>query len=308
MSVAYLPSPVRGVWYLGPVPVRAYAVCMVAGVVAALWLTDRRYRRAGGEHGVILAIATVAVPVGLVGARIYSVTTDWGHYFGPGRDWVGIFRFWQGGLGIAGAVAAAALGAWYYCRRAKIELGPVALAAAPALPVAQAIAVWGNWFNQNLYGAPSSLPWAVAIDPVHRAIGYESYATFQPIWLYQSLLDILVAVGVSVAIKRLMLTGDRAFAVYAGLYAIARFCTEALRIDYSPRLFGLRTNQVAMLAVLVAAVIYLYVTRSQRTRRIPVQPAGPAGDPVAIADGSEPVRGGPAPSGSGVSAAGSVSP
>jgi prolipoprotein diacylglyceryl transferase len=281
MSLAYLPSPVRGVWYLGPVPVRAYAVCMVAGVVAALWLTDRRYRKAGGDDGVILAIATIAVPVGLIGARIYSVLTNSQHYFGSGRDWVGILRFWQGGLGIAGAVAAAALGAWIYCRRARIELGPVAEAAAPALPVAQAIAVWGNWFNQNLYGRPSSLPWAVAIDPVHRAIGYEAYATFQPIWLYQSVLDILVAVGVSVAIRRrLTITGDRAFAVYAGLYAIARFCTEALRIDYSPRLFGLRTNQVAMLAVLVAAVVYLYVTRSRRPRPTPAAPSSTAADTV----------------------------
>jgi prolipoprotein diacylglyceryl transferase len=279
MSLAYLPSPVRGVWYIGPVPVRAYAVCMVAGVVVALWLTDRRYRKAGGEQGVILAIATVAVPVGLVGARIYSVLADLGHYFGPGRDWVGIFQFWQGGLGIAGAVAAAALGAWYYCRRAGIELGPVAMAAAPALPVAQAIAVWGNWFNQNLYGRPSSLPWAVAIAPVHRAIGYEAYPTFQPIFLYQSLLDILVAVGVSVAIRRgLTVTGDRAFAAYAGLYAIARFWTEALRIDYSPRLFGLRTNQVAILIVLVAAVVYLFMTRTKRTQQATGRPASAAAE------------------------------
>ena len=208
---------------------------MVAGVVAALWLTDRRYRRAGGQAGVILDVATVAVPVGLVGARLYSVLTNFGLYFGPGRDWTDVFRVWEGGLGIAGAVAAGAIAAWAYCRRSGLEIGPIALAAAPALAVAQAIAVWGNWFSQELYGSPSGLPWAVAISPQHRAAGLQAYATFQPVFLYQSLLDLLVAAGVSYAIYRYALTGDRAFALYGALYAAAGCIAETMRVDYSPR-------------------------------------------------------------------------
>ncbi len=267
MPVAYLPSPASGVWHLGVIPVRAYALCMVAGVVAALWLTDRRYRRAGGGAGVILDLATVAVPVGLVGARLYSVVTDFGLYFGPRRDWTDVFRVWQGGFGFAGAVVAAALAAWVYCRRSGLEIGPIALAAAPALAVAQAIAVWGNWFSQELYGRPSGLPWAVAIAPQHRAAGLQAYATFQPVFLYQSLADLLVAAGVSYAIRRYALTGDRAFALYAALYAVAGCFAETVRADYSPRLLNIRTNMLAMLVILVFACGYLVIDRRRRQLR-----------------------------------------
>jgi prolipoprotein diacylglyceryl transferase len=269
MPVAYLPSPASEVWQLGAIPVRAYALCMVAGVVAGLWLTDRRYRRAGGQARVILDLATVAVPAGLVGARLYSVVTNFGLYFGPGRDWTDIFRVWQGGLGIAGAVAAGAVAAWAYCRRSGLEIGPIALAAAPALAVAQAIAVWGNWFSQELYGRPSGLPWAVAISPEHRAAGLQSYATFQPVFLYLSLLDLLVAAGVSYAIRRYALTGDRAFALYGALYAAVGCVAQTMRVDYSPRLLGLRTNILAMLVILLIAGSYLAFDRRRRQLRAP---------------------------------------
>jgi phosphatidylglycerol---prolipoprotein diacylglyceryl transferase len=266
MPAAFIPSPASSVWHLGSLPVRAFSLCMVAGVLAGLWLTDRRYRKAGGKEGVVLAVATIAVPAGIVGARIYSVVSNAHLYFGDGRDWVYVLRFWNGGLGMAGAVAAGALAAWAYCRQAGIEIGPLALAAAPALPVAQAIAVLGNWFNQSLYGRPSALPWAVAIAPVHRAVGYQVFTTFQPIFVYEALLYLLVAAAVTYGIHRFRLTGDRAFALYAGLYATARFAAEAQRVDYSPRLFGLRTNEVAMLAILLMAWSYLLLLRSRRYR------------------------------------------
>jgi prolipoprotein diacylglyceryl transferase len=273
MPAAFLPSPASSVWHLGPVPVRWFAVCMVAGVLAGLWLTDRRYRKGGGKEGVVLAVATVAVPVGIIGARIYSVISNAHLYFGHGRDWVDVFRVWNGGLGVAGAVAAGAVGAWIYCRRAGIEIGPLALAAAPALPVAQAIAVLGNWFSQTLYGRPAALPWAVAISPVHRAVGYQAFTTFQPIFLYEALLYLLVAALVSFGIRRFRLTGDLAFALYAGLYATARFVAEAQRVDYSPKMFGLRTDEVAMFATLVVAWSYLILVRGRRYRRPLVRPA-----------------------------------
>jgi prolipoprotein diacylglyceryl transferase len=264
MPVAYLPSPARGVWHLGPVPVRAYALCAVAGIVVALLLTDRRYRRMGGPRGMVWDVATFAVPAGIIGARAYSVFTDYGAYFGPGRDWVAVLRIWDGGLGIAGAAAAAALGAWAYCRRYRYSLAPIALAAAPALPVAQAIAVWGNWFNQRMYGKPSTLPYAVVIGPARRANGYESFSTFQPVFLYESLWDLLVAVAVAYAVRRLLLTGDRAFALYAGLYAIGRLTAEIMRIDYSPRVLGARATELVMLLVVLAAAAYLGITRDRR--------------------------------------------
>ena len=267
MPVAYIPSPASAVWHLGSIPVRAYALCMVAGVVAALWLTDKRYRGAGGQAGVILDVATVAVPVGLVGARLYSVLTNFGLYFGPGRDWTDVFRVWDGGLGIAGAVVAGAIAAWVYCRRSGLAIGPIALAAAPALAVAQAIALWGNWFSQELYGSPSGLPWAVAIAPQHRAAGLQAYATFQPVFLYQSVLDLLVAVALGYAITRYALTGDRAFALYGVLYAAVGCIAETMRVDYSPRLLGLRTNMLAMLVILVVACGYILLDRRRRLLR-----------------------------------------
>lgn len=272
MLVAYLPSPATSVWHLGTVPVRAYALCMVLGVVAALWLTDRRYRTDGGRPGAILDISTIAVPVGLIGARVFSVLTDARRYFGPGGDWVDVLRVWDGGMGVAGAVAAGALAAWLYCRRSGIDLGPVAVAAAPAMAVGQAISVWGNWFSQELYGPPSTLPWAVAIAPQHRIASYQTAATFQPLFLYESALDLLIAVAVSYAIRRYALSGGRAFALYAALWATTSAVIEMLRIDYSPRMLGLRSNLLAMLAVLVLALACLAVAQHRRRLRRSVQP------------------------------------
>jgi prolipoprotein diacylglyceryl transferase len=273
MPVAYLPSPARGLWHLGPVPVRAYALCIVLGVVVALWITDRRYRAMGGPPRMILDVATVAVPVGLIGARLYSVLTNFRLYFGPRGDWVSVFRIWDGGLGMTGLAGAAAAGAWLYCRRHGYALAPMALAAVPALAVAQAIGTWGNWFNQRMYGAPSTLPFAVAIDPVRRASGYESFSTFQPVFVYESLWDLALAGALIFAIRRWALTGDRAFALYAALYAMGRFVAEVLRIDDAPRLLGIRVTEIGMLAVALAAVAYFCVSRSRRAQSA----AGPGG-------------------------------
>jgi prolipoprotein diacylglyceryl transferase len=269
MPAAYLPSPATAIWHLGMIPIRGYALCMLAAVLAGLWLTDWRYRNAGGEPGVILRIATAAVPAALVGARVYTVLTSYHAYFGPGRDWTQILRIWDGGLGTVGAIAAGGVGAVVYCRLARIGIERVAVAAAPALALALAVAVWGNWFGQVYYGRPSTLPWAVDVAPEHRAAGYQAFATFQPLFLYESAADLLIAVGIGYAIRRYSLTGDRALALLAIAYAAVRFCAEAARIDYSPRLFTLRTDQVAMIAVLVAAGSYLAVRRRFR-RQLPL--------------------------------------
>lgn len=276
MPVAYLPSPATAVWHLGTIPVRSYALCMVVGVVAGLWLTNRRYCAAGGRPGVILDMATIAVPVGLVGARLYSVLMSFSHYFGAGRDWTDVLRIWDGGMGVAGAVAAGGLAAWLYCRRSGLDIGPVALAAAPALAVAQAISVWGNWFSQQLYGSPSGLPWAVAISPQHRVVGYQAVATFQPLFFYESILDLLIAVGVGYAIRRYILSGSTAFALYAALWALTAAAIEAMRSDYSPRLFGFRSNLLGMLVVLIVAASYLAVLRRRSRQRSGAPPHEPA--------------------------------
>jgi prolipoprotein diacylglyceryl transferase len=264
MPVAVLPSPARSLWHLGPIPLRAYAICVVVGIVVGLWVASRRYRGVGGRPGMILDVATVAIPFGLLGARLYSVLTDIGFYFGHGRDWVNVFKIWDGGLGIPGAVVGGALGAWLVCRKEQAELAPVAGAVAPALAFAQAIGRWGNWFNQQLYGRPSSLPWAVEISPEHRLAGYVNFATFQPTFLYESLWDVLVGVAVIIVARRFLLPGDRAFALYAGLYAFGRFWTQSLEITTSLHVLGLRIDQVVMILIVVSAAVYLYRTRDER--------------------------------------------
>jgi prolipoprotein diacylglyceryltransferase len=280
MPAAYLPSPATPLWHLGAIPIRGYALCMVAAVLAGLWLTDWRYRNAGGEQGVVLRVATVAVPAALIGARAYTVLTSYHAYFGPGKDWTGVLRIWQGGLGTLGAFALGGLAALAYCRGTGVRPGKLALAAAPALAVTQAIAVWGNWFGQTFYGSPSTLPWAVDIAPQRRAAGYQAFATFQPVFAYESLADLLIAVGIGYAIRRYSLTGDRALAMLAAAYAAVRFCAEALRVDHSPQLLGVRTDQLAMLVVLVVSCSYLVARRRQGRRRTPAGSPGPAAGTV----------------------------
>jgi len=288
MSEASLPSPQHALWHLGPVPLRGYALCVLAGILVALAVASRRYRRAGGRPGVILDVATLAVPAGLIGARVYSIATDWSQYFGHGQDWTGIFRLWDGGLGIAGAIAGGAAGAWLACRRTGVALAPVAGAAAAALAFGQAIGRWGNWFSQSLYGRPVTMPLAVEIAPAHRVRGYENFATFQPAFLYESAWDVLVGLAVIYAARRFLLTGDRIFAVYAGLYAVGGYLVESLRVDAAPHLAGLRFGQWVLAAVFLAAAVYLYLTRGKTGPDKLGPPEGPGGSQDGVPAGSRP--------------------
>jgi prolipoprotein diacylglyceryl transferase len=264
MPVAFLPSPARGVWHLGPLPVRAYSLCLVGGILLGVWVASRRYLRAGGRPAFIFDAATWAVPCGLAGARLYGVLTEYGSYFGAGHDWLRAFRVWDGGLGMPGAIAAGAAGAWLACRRAGVKVAPVAGAAAPGLAFGLALGCWGNWFTQQYYGRPSALPWAVEISPAHRVPGYENYATFQPAFLYLAGWDVLTGLLVIWAARRFLLPGDRAFALWLALYAAGGYGAESLRIDAAHHLFGLRVNQWVLALVLAGALAYLYRTRRRR--------------------------------------------
>jgi prolipoprotein diacylglyceryl transferase len=291
MLIAYIPSPPRGLWHLGPLPVRAYPLCVVLGVVVAVWAASRRYRAIGGQPGLILDVATWAVPLGLVGARLDSVLTDYELYFGPHRDWASVLRLGDGGLGIPGAIIFGLAGAWIACRRAGVRLAPVAGASAAAVAFGQAIGRWGNWFNQELYGRPSSLPWALEIAPGHRLTGYESFVTFQPAFLYESVWDVLVGLAVIWATRRFLLTGDRTFALYGGLFAAGMFVIQAIRIDYAHHVAGLRVNEWIAIGAVAGAAGYLYRTRHVRGPDLLSGPAeaGPlSGLPAPAAAPSEP--------------------
>ena len=293
MPAAFIPSPSRGLWHIGPVPLRGYALCVLLGIAVCLWVTDRRYRGMGGRPGQVLDIATVAVPFGLVGARAYGVLTNYHLYFGHHRDWVNVLRIWDGWFGMPGGVAAAALGAWIACRRQGVRLSPVAGAAAPGLAFAAAIASWGNWLSQQVYGRPATVPWALEIAPVHRVPGYENFATFQPVFLYASIWDVLTGVLVILLARRFRLTGDRTFACYAALQAAGSVSTGLLRIGYVDRLDGIAVNQILLTAVLAAAVGYLYLTRARQGPDVVEQATGEApGTAAGVAAGRAGVAGG----------------
>lgn len=260
---AFIPSPPQGVWHLGPLPIRAYALCILAGIAVALWLTKRRWVARGGDPAAIETIAWWAVPFGILGGRLYHLITDPELYFLPGKNPWNAVKIWDGGLGIWGAVALGALGAWIGARRAGVSLTQFADTAAPGIAFAQAIGRWGNWFNQELYGAPSTLPWALRIDPAHRPVATPHVATYQPTFLYESLWDIGVAFLVIWAGRRLTLDRGRTFALYVATYTLGRAWVEALRVDHANHILGLRLNDWTSVLAFLAAASYLLLRRTR---------------------------------------------
>ncbi len=277
--LASIPSPSQGVWNLGPIPVRAYALCILAGIVVAILVGNRRWIARGGLAGDVADIAVWAVPFGIVGGRIYHVGTDWQLYFGPtGSGWVNALRIWDGGLGIWGAIALGGVGAWIGCRRRGIPLPPFADAIAPGIALAQALGRFGNWFNQELFGAPTDLPWGLEISPGNRPSGYEQFATFHPTFLYESIWCVAVAGIVIWADRRWRMGHGRVFALYVLLYSLGRGLIETLRIDDANRFFGVRLNVFTAIVIAVGALVYLVISARRRPgREDPVELRGERG-------------------------------
>ncbi len=261
--LASIPSPSQGVWELGPFPLRAYALCIIAGIIAAIWLTDRRWIARGGAPGDVLDISVWAVPFGIIGGRIYHVITSPRPYFGEGGDPLRAFAIWEGGLGIWGAIFFGGVGAWIACRRRGIPLPAFADAIAPGLLVAQAIGRLGNWFNQELYGKPTDLPWGLEIDPSYRQNGFEAFETFHPTFLYELLWNLAAAAVVIWADRRFRLSHGRAFALYVALYCTGRLWIELLRIDDANRILDIRINVFTSIVVGLLAVAYLVWQRGR---------------------------------------------
>ncbi|MEU4873594.1 prolipoprotein diacylglyceryl transferase [Streptomyces sp. NPDC021608] len=282
MELAYIPSPSHGVLYLGPVPLRGYAFCIIIGVFVAVWLGNRRWVARGGRAGTVADIAVWAVPFGLVGGRLYHVITDYELYFSEGRDWVDAFKVWEGGLGIWGAIALGAVGAWIGCRRRGIPLPAYADAIAPGIALAQAIGRWGNWFNQELYGKETDLPWALHITSSAdgRVPGY-----YHPTFLYESLWCIGVALLVIWADRRFKLGHGRAFALYVAAYCVGRAWIEYMRVDDAHHILGLRLNDWTALIVFLLAVTYIVVSAKKRPgREAVVEPGADASGDTAADD------------------------
>jgi prolipoprotein diacylglyceryl transferase len=255
--IGFLPSPPFAGLHIGPIELRAYGLCIALGVWAAARVTERRYQHRGGDPALITTIAVWAVPIGIVGARLYHVVTDYELYLPPRGHLLDALKIWDGGLGIWGGVAAGVLAGGIVARRRGAEISTLLDCVAPALPLAQAIGRWGNWFNQELFGRPSALPWALRVGLNHRPPGFSHFQTFQPIFLYESLWDLAVVAIVLAVERRARLRRGYLFAVYAAAYTFGRFFTEYDRIDFAHRLGPLRVNDWMSLVVFLGAVCFL---------------------------------------------------
>lgn len=261
--VAAFPAPPGSGLSLGPLNLRAYGLLIALGVIAAVWLLGRRLTQKGaGTSEDASAIAIWAVAAGVVGARLYHVITDWSRF---ADDLAAIPAIWKGGLGIPGGLLAGIPVGLWMARRRGIPLAVAATAAAPAIPLAQAIGRWGNWFNQELFGRPTTLPWALEVDDRFVPAGYALGTTFHPTFLYESLWC-LGLVGVLIMIdRRDRLAPGMLMGVYVMGYGVGRFWIEGLRIDAASDWGGLRLNQWTALAAIVGAGLYLFVA-ARRTR------------------------------------------
>ena len=273
--IASIPSPPRNGLSLGPLDLRAYGVMIALGVLAAVWLSRRRWEARGGDPDQISRIALWAVPAGLIGARLYHVITDWKKFQSAG--WLEVFAIWNGGLGIPGGMAAGILVGVWMARRQHMNQGEVIAAVVPGLPLAQAIGRLGNWFNQELFGSPTDLPWGLEIDEAHRPAEYLDVATFHPTFLYEAVWNLLLC-GLLVSIDRrrvrrsvpALVTDPRRvsrpgslLAVYTLGYGLGRLWIEAVRIDPASLLLGVRVNIWMSLVLIMASALYLLLTRGR---------------------------------------------
>nr|WP_232718125.1 prolipoprotein diacylglyceryl transferase [Gordonia metallireducens] len=279
--LAYIPSPPQGVWEIGPFPLRAYALCIIAGIIIAVWWGNRRWVARGGQEGEVLDVAIWAVPFGLLGGRLYHLITDWKTYFGADapKDPLDALRIWDGGLGIWGAVALGAVGAWIGARRRGIRLPAFGDAIAPPILLAQAIGRLGNYFNQELYGRETTLPWGLEIYERVNKAGYANaglidgksngvvVAVVQPTFLYELLWNVLIVILLVVIDRRFRIGHGRLFALYIAGYCLGRFFIEMLRDDRAAvanYIAGIRPNLFTAALVFVCAIVYFVVAPKGR--------------------------------------------
>jgi prolipoprotein diacylglyceryl transferase len=266
---AAIPSPTVSVIHLGPLPIHIYTLCIVAGILFALWLTDRRWRAMGGKEHQIGDMAGWAIIFGIIGGRLYHVMTDPELYFEKGRHPLDALKIWDGGLGIWGAVALGGLGAYIGCRRHKLSFVAFVDAAAPGVIIAQALGRLGNWFNNELYGRATTLPWKLQIHDMDVATGRPQPCSFgdlgksvcgyyQPTFLYELIWNLIIAALILWADRRFRLARGQVFAIYVMGYTAGRFVIESLRSDHANEIFGMRVNNwVAIIAFVGGVVIFL---------------------------------------------------
>ena len=280
-----IPSPSQGSWDLGFFELRGYAIAIILGIIAAIWISEKRWVARGGKPGEISDLALWAVPFGLIGGRLYHVLTDYQLYFGDGRNPITALYVWRGGLGVWGAIALGAVGVVIGAKLRGIKVAPLLDAMAPGVLVAQAIGRWGNWFNQELFGRPTDLPWGLEIDADHRPVDYLDVATYHPTFLYESLWCLLGALFLVWADRRFQLGHGRVVALYVMTYTLGRVWIETLRIDdvQMADVLGLRLNVWTSIVLFLVAAVYFWVSARRdpgretvvRSTREDSEPAAP---------------------------------
>jgi len=252
--IASIPSPHSGILNIGPLHIHLYGLTLLVAILACVWLTSYRWKRMGGDPDLVIRVAVWGVAFGVVGARAYHDITSWDEV--PTPKWKGIFEVWQGGLGVWGGILLGTLAGWVVVRRAGERFAPFMDAAAPGLLLAQGIGRIGNWWNQELFGKPTSLPWGLEIDVEHRPAQYVDNETFHPTFLYELLWDFAGVVLLIWAGKRFRIRAPGLFCLYVAYYCFGRFFEELLRVDPAHHLLGLRLNAWISIVVFVAAVAY----------------------------------------------------
>ncbi|MHA5283376.1 prolipoprotein diacylglyceryl transferase [Corynebacterium haematomassiliense] len=276
MNLAHIPSPPQGVWYLGPIPIRAYALCIITGIIVAMAISLRRYKARGGNPETVWDAAIVVIPAGIIGGRLYHVITDHQKYFGEGKNPWQAFNITAGGLGIIGAVTLGALAVWVMMRRKGLPIAPLADAIAPSVILAQGIGRLGNYFNQELYGAETDVPWALDIYyRVNEAGQYapltgrstgEVIASVHPTFLYELIWNVAVFFVIVWADRRFRLGHGRVFWLYVAGYTLGRFFIEFMRRDEANLILGLRVNTwVSAILFIVAVVIFFMLQKGRET-------------------------------------------
>lgn len=275
MTLAYIPSPSISQFNIGPVTIHIYALTMLLAIAVAIWMSAIRWKSLGGNSDQIFDIALCAVPAGIIGARLYHVITTPERFFGSTGNWVDIFKIWQGGLGIWGAVLLGALAAWAWCRHKHYPAALLCDAIAPALLVAQAIGRLGNWFNQELYGAPTTLPWGLKLNTTGTSIGsseqcYDGSSCptgtlFQPTFLYEMIWNLIGAallIWIGRKAVRVLKAGSL-FTLYVIWYTAGRTWIESLRIDFAHEFLGVRVNVWVSMAVFILGVMAFIIVMNR---------------------------------------------
>lgn len=275
--ITSIPSPSIQYFELGPLRIHIYALCILLGIALATWITDARLTKRGAERGVVLDIILWAVPLGIIGARFYHVFTHPADYFYDGADLMKVFYIWEGGNAIFGSLLGGAIGAWIGCKQTGIRFWSFADALAPAMLIAQATGRLGNYFNHELFGQPTTLPWGLEIESTNPAFpaGLPEGTLFHPMFLYEILWNLLGAFVIIVLERKLYLRWGKAFGFYLIWYGIGRSVFETYRLDSSETFFSIRTNVwAALLAIVVGVLIILIQNRRHPGKELSVYVEG----------------------------------